>query len=63
MVIIRDIMQAKKGDKVKLEYEGKLDSGEVFDSSKKHGQALEFEVGSGQVIPGFDKGVTGMKKG
>jgi len=56
-------MQVKKGDKVKLEYEGKLDSGEVFDSSKKHGQALEFEVGSGQVIAGFDKGVTGMKKG
>ena len=58
-------MTVKKGDKVKLEYEGKLDSGEVFDSSShgEHQHLLEFEVGSGQVIPGFDKAVTGMKVG
>ena len=54
---------AKKGDKVSLEYTGTLDDGTVFDSSDKHKTPLEFEVGSGQVIPGFDKAVTGMKKG
>lgn len=54
---------AKKGDKVTLEYTGTLEDGTVFDSSEKHKTPLEFEVGSGQVIPGFDKAVTGMKKG
>jgi len=52
---------AKKGDNVSIEYEGSLDDGTVFDSSKKHGEPLEFIVGSGRVIPGFDKAVTGMK--
>ncbi len=52
---------ANKGDIVKLEYEGKLTSGEVFDSSDKHGQLLEFEIGAGKVIPGFDEAVQGMK--
>ncbi len=52
---------AKKGDKVSIEYEGSLDDGTVFDSSKNHDKPLEFIVGSGQVIPGFDKAVTGMK--
>lgn len=52
----------KKGDKVKLDYTGKLEDGSVFDSSE--GKApLCFEVGSGQVIPGFDKAVEGMKTG
>ena len=52
---------AKKGDNVSIEYEGSLDGGTVFGSSKKHGEPLEFIVGSGRVIPGFDKAVTGMK--
>ncbi|HAK38373.1 MAG: peptidylprolyl isomerase [Nitrospinaceae bacterium] len=52
---------AKKGDKVAIEYEGSLDDGTVFDSSKNHDKPLEFVVGSGQVIPGFDRAVTGMK--
>ncbi len=51
-----------KGDKVKLEYEGRLEDGNVFDSSEKHGQLLEFEVGAGKVIPGFDEAVDGMDK-
>jgi len=52
----------KKGDKIKIEYTGKLADGSVFDSSE--GKApLGFEVGSGQVIPGFDKAVEGMKEG
>jgi len=51
-----------KGDKVKIEYTGTLDDGTVFDASEKHGKPLEFEVGSGQVIKGFDEAVTGMEK-
>ncbi len=54
--------QAKKGDTVRVHYEGRLTDGEVFDSSKG-GEPLEFEVGSGQVITGFDEGVQGMSVG
>jgi FKBP-type peptidyl-prolyl cis-trans isomerase SlpA len=54
-------MAVKKGDSVKVEYEGRFENGEVFDSSSKTGKPLEFEVGSGKVIPGFDNGVIGME--
>ncbi|MGB3008385.1 MAG: peptidylprolyl isomerase [Chitinophagaceae bacterium] len=54
--------QVKSGDKVKVHYHGKLTSGETFDSSAGR-EPLEFEVGSGSVIPGFDEGVTGMTIG
>ena len=47
-----------KGDKVKIEYIGKLKDGTVFDQSND--QPLEFEVGAGHVIPGFDTAVEGM---
>ena len=51
----------KKGDKVKVSYTGKLEDGNVFDTSENKAP-LSFEVGAGQVIPGFDKAVEGMKK-
>jgi FKBP-type peptidyl-prolyl cis-trans isomerase 2 len=54
---------AKAGDKVSLEYTGTLSDGTVFDSSSKHDAPLEFEVGAGRVIPGFEKAVKGMKVG
>jgi len=54
------IKKAKKGDKVQVEYTGKLKDGTVFDSSKGK-QPLCFTLGSGQVIPGFDKALDGMK--
>src|ERR1700759_328676 len=54
--------QAKKGDKVKENYHGRLNDGTTFDSSQGR-QPLEFEVGSGMVIKGFDEGVTGMSIG
>ena len=53
----------KEGDKVKVDYSGSFDDGTIFDASEKHGQPLEFEVGSGQVINGFDDAVVRMKKG
>ncbi len=51
----------KNGDKVKVEYMGKFSDGKVFDSSKGR-EPLCFEVGSKQVIPGFEQAVIGMKK-
>jgi FKBP-type peptidyl-prolyl cis-trans isomerase 2 len=55
-------MEAKSGDTVQIHYTGTLDSGEQFDSSQG-GEPLEFTLGGGQVIAGFDKGVTGMNVG
>ena len=53
---------AKKGDIVKVHYKGKLNSGEQFDSSE--GRApLEFTVGAGQMIAGFDAAIPGMTVG
>ena len=53
-------MTAKANDKVKVHYKGTLNTGEVFDSSEGR-EPLEFTLGSGQVIPGFDNGVMGMQ--
>ena len=54
--------QAKAGDTVRIHYTGTLDDGTQFDSSAGR-DPLEFTVGSGQVIPGFDKAVEGMAVG
>lgn len=54
--------QAKTGDTVRVHYTGKLDDGIEFDSSAGR-EPLEFALGSGQVIPGLDKAVEGMKVG
>jgi len=56
------MQQVKEGDKVRVHYHGKLRSGETFDSSQGR-DPLEFTVGSGQVIKGFDDGVKGMNVG
>jgi peptidylprolyl isomerase len=53
---------AKNGDTVRVHYTGRLESGEVFDSSEG-GEPLEFQIGSGQVIAGFDENVAGMNVG
>ncbi len=53
---------AQNGDTVQVHYTGRLDNGDVFDSSDG-GEPLEFQVGAGQVIPGFDEGVRGMTVG
>ena len=56
------MQQVKSGDKVKVNYTGKLRNGETFDSSEGR-EPLEFTVGGGQVIKGFDQGVMGMQVG
>jgi FKBP-type peptidyl-prolyl cis-trans isomerase 2 len=56
------MQQANNGDKVKVHYHGRLRSGETFDSSQGR-EPLEFEVGAGQMIKGFDEGVKGMQVG
>ena len=53
-------MTAKSGDTVAVHYTGKLESGEIFDSSEGK-DPLKFTLGAGQMIPGFDKGVHGME--
>lgn len=53
---------AKPGDTVRIHYTGTLQDGTEFDSSRER-EPLQFTVGSGQVIPGFDAAVTGMVPG
>lgn len=52
----------KDGDTVKVHYTGKLENGDVFDSSREK-EPFEFTVGNKAVIPGFEKGVVGMGVG
>lgn len=62
--------QAKAGDRVKVHYTGSLDDGSVFDSSECGEDEcgcgsgpMEFTIGAGEVIPGFDSGVIGLSVG
>jgi len=68
-LVIKDITvgdgpEAASGNAVSVHYVGVSHStGDQFDASYDRGAPLDFQLGSGQVIPGWDKGVTGMKVG
>ena len=53
----------QKGNSVKVHYKGELLDGTVFDSSFKRNQPIEFSIGVGQVIPGWDEGIALLNKG
>lgn len=55
-------MAITEGDTVSLEYTGKLENGEVFDTSEGR-EPLTFQIGAGMVIPGFEQGVVGLDEG
>jgi peptidylprolyl isomerase len=68
-LVVRDLVKgtgqtAKKGDTVSVQYVGvSYSTGKQFDASWDRGQPFQFELGAGNVIPGWDKGVVGMKVG
>jgi len=63
-LVVGDGAEAKAGDKVSVHYVGvAFRSGEEFDASWNRGQPFEFRLGKGQVIPGWDQGVAGMRVG
>ena len=56
-------MKVRNGSSVSVHYRGTLSDGTEFDNSKVRGQTLNFQVGSGQMIAGFDNAVVGMTIG
>jgi FKBP-type peptidyl-prolyl cis-trans isomerase len=67
-LIINDVVvgtgaEAKAGSLVSVQYTGKFADGKVFDSSIPRGQPIQFVLGAGQVIKGWDQGIAGMKVG
>jgi FKBP-type peptidyl-prolyl cis-trans isomerase len=56
-------VEAQKGALCFVHYDGYLEDGTLFDSSKKHGRPFEFVLGSKKVIVGWSQGLLGMKEG
>jgi peptidylprolyl isomerase len=56
-------MKVEKGNNVKVHYTGTLTDGQIFDSSHDRGETLNFTIGSGQMIQGFDDAIIGMEVG
>ncbi len=56
-------MKVRNGSSVSVHYRGTLSDGTEFDNSKTRGQTLNFQVGSGQMIAGFDSALVGMSIG
>lgn len=54
---------AIKGALLVCHYDGYLEDGTLFDSSRRHGRPFQFVIGSGRVIKGWDQGLMGMKEG
>lgn len=63
-IVEGDGKEAKPGDQVSVQYVGvTYDDGTEFDASWDRGMPFDFELGGGQVIPGWDEGVSGIKVG
>ncbi len=62
-VVIGGGKEAIVGTTVRVHYVGRLSNGQEFDSSEKRGEPLEFTLGAGQVIAGWEEGILGMKEG
>ena len=55
--------EALANTNVTVHYDGRLEDGKEFDSSRRRGQPFQFRLGAGQVIQGWDEGLVGMKEG
>lgn len=55
--------EATEGDVVRVHYIGRLENGQEFDNSYKRGEPIEFTLGKGEVIAGWEEGIEGMKVG
>ena len=63
-LVVGDGEEATRGSKVEVQYVGvAFSTGEEFDASWNRGQPFRFTLGKGQVIPGWDQGVPGMRVG
>jgi peptidylprolyl isomerase len=63
-IVVGDGSEAVAGTRVSVHYVGAaFRTGEEFDASWNRGEPFEFKLGKGQVIPGWDEGVQGMKVG
>ena len=67
-LVVQDVLvgtgeEAVPGEKVDVHYVGRLQNGQVFDSSRERGQPFSFTLGAGDVIRGWDQGLVGMKVG
>ncbi|XDZ64886.1 FKBP-type peptidyl-prolyl cis-trans isomerase [Alphaproteobacteria bacterium LSUCC0684] len=63
VVAVGDGIIAETGMRVSVHYRGELLDGTVFDDSSRRGQPISFVLGQGQVIPGWEQGIAGMKVG
>ena len=63
VIVEGDGETAQNGMKVSVHYQGRLIDGTIFDDSQKRGTPFSFTLGSGQVIPGWEQGIAGMKIG
>ena len=62
-IVVGDGAEAKKGARITVHYTGKLTDGTVFDSSIPRGEPIEFPLGQGMVIAGWEQGIEGKKVG